>query len=83
MDKQGSVALISEYHTCVQQAAHAIIIEAAEVWRAHKVCHFVSVLCSNETSLPLHFLETMEKKQANSILWSPNGQFCVLAGLRK
>lgn len=27
-------------------------------------------------------LKTFEKKQVNSIFWSPRGQFCVLAGLR-
>lgn len=27
--------------------------------------------------------ETMEKKQANSVFWSPTGQFVILAGLRK
>ena len=27
--------------------------------------------------------ETFDKKQVNSIFWSPNGQFCILAGLRK
>lgn len=27
-------------------------------------------------------LKTLEKRQANSIFWSPNGQFCILAGLR-
>lgn len=27
-------------------------------------------------------LKTFEKKQVNSIFWSPNGQFCILAGLR-
>ncbi|XP_058950716.2 eukaryotic translation initiation factor 3 subunit B-like [Pocillopora verrucosa] len=27
-------------------------------------------------------LKTFDKKQVNSIFWSPNGQFCILAGLR-
>lgn len=27
-------------------------------------------------------LKTLDKKQVNNIFWSPNGQFCVLAGLR-
>jgi len=29
------------------------------------------------------YVETYEKRQANNIFWSPNGQFCVLAGLRR
>ena len=29
------------------------------------------------------FPETYEKRQANNVFWSPNGQFCVLAGLRR
>ena len=29
------------------------------------------------------YTETFDKKQVNSIFWSPNGQFCILAGLRK
>ncbi|KAK3754435.1 hypothetical protein QZH41_009220 [Actinostola sp. cb2023] len=34
----------------------------------------------NQGSVELQ--KTYEKRQANNIFWSPNGQFCVLAGLR-
>ena len=30
----------------------------------------------------MYFAETLDKRQANHLFWSPNGQFIVLAGLR-
>ena len=33
--------------------------------------------------LPICYLETFEKKQANFLFWSPSGTFIVLAGLRR
>ena len=30
-----------------------------------------------------YITETFEKRQANTLFWSPNGQFIVVAGLRR
>ncbi|XP_071813465.1 eukaryotic translation initiation factor 3 subunit B-like [Apostichopus japonicus] len=35
-----------------------------------------------KTKANIELLKTMEKKQANSVFWSPTGQFVILAGLR-
>lgn len=43
--------------------------------------HAVSLPLILESSLP--GAEMFDKQQANSIFWSPQGQFLVLAGLRR
>jgi len=38
----------------------------------------VLILCKNVV-----FTETLEKRSVNHLFWNPNGQFIVLAGLRR